>query len=526
MTAAPARPHGEQPLLEEREAARAVAQQEFDQRVPQALRNRRGQFSTPPALAVSMLELARRLLGGGGPVRFLDPALGTGVFFYALRKVYSEAVISTALGFEIDRALASVSSQLWGPLGLEVRPRDFTLAPAPSRDQDKPNLIACNPPYVRHHHLDQHVKSRLKRSAHELGFAVNGLAGLYTYFLLLSDRWLARGGGAVWVVPAEFLDVNYGSELRRYLASTVTTHVIHRFSPEDVQFSDALVTSVVVVFSNSPPSPAHEVTFSWGSNLLRPAGSRHIPAAELLGRTKWGPLFRSAHAHGSKPAKYTLADLFHIKRGLATGANDFFILEESRARDLKLPRDFLRPILPSHRMIPSPIIQSEPDGFPRGLPRLVLLDCPLTPSEVSLRFPDLSAYLRLGEAKGLPARYLPRSRSPWYSQEDRPPAPILCTYMARRKTDGRAFRFFRNYSQATAGNVYLLLYPQAWLEAASRVDGSLLDRIFEYLQHAQGVEEAGRVYGGGLNKIEPSELGSLEVSEALIHAVRSVRLRL
>jgi hypothetical protein len=98
--------------------------------------------------------------------------------------------------------------------------------------------------------------------------------------------------------------------------------------------------------------------------------------------------------------------------------------------------------------------------------------------------------------------------------------------MARRKTDGRALRFFRNHSQATAGNVYLLLYPQPWLEAASRVDGGLLDRIFEYLQHAQGVEEAGRVYGGGLNKIEPGELGSLDVPEELVHAVRSVRLRL
>jgi hypothetical protein len=355
---------------------------------------------------------------------------------------------------------------------------------------------------------------------------VNGLAGLYAYFLLLSDCWLARDGGAVWIVPAEFLDVNYGSVLRSYLAGKVTTHVIHRFSPEDVQFPDALVSSVVVAFSKSPPSPAHGVTFAWGSSLLRPAGSRQLPATDLVGQTKWGPLFRSAHAGGLKPAKYTLADLFYIKRGVATGANDFFVLEEPRARDLKLPGEFLRPILPSHRVITSPIIQGEADGFPRGLPRLVLLDCRLPISEVSSQFPDLYRYLRVGEDKGIPQRYLPRSRSPWYSQERRAPAPILCTYMGRKKTDGRAFRFFRNYSQATAVNVYLLLYPKRWVEAASRVDCSLLDRIFEYLLHAQGVEDAGRVYGGGLNKIEPGELGSLEVPEELVHAVRSVRLRL
>ena len=76
---------------------------------------------------------------------------------------------------------------------------------------------------------------------------------LYGYFLLLAHRWLAPGGVGVWVVPAEFLDVNYGQALKDYLATRVTLHRLHRFDPEDVQFADALVSSVVVALINVPP---------------------------------------------------------------------------------------------------------------------------------------------------------------------------------------------------------------------------------------------------------------------------------
>lgn len=46
-----------------------------------------GQFATSPALALAVAEPATRLRAGRGhrrPIRFLDPALGTGSFFEAL----------------------------------------------------------------------------------------------------------------------------------------------------------------------------------------------------------------------------------------------------------------------------------------------------------------------------------------------------------------------------------------------------------------------------------------------------------
>jgi len=42
----------------------------------------------------------------------------------------------------------------------------------------------------------------------------------------------------------------------------------------------------------------------------------------------------------------TLGDLFAIKRGLATGANNFFILTDAEAEHWEIPRKFLRQSFP------------------------------------------------------------------------------------------------------------------------------------------------------------------------------------
>jgi hypothetical protein len=507
--------------IEQVEAARLAAQGDFDKSVPNAERNRRGQYATPPALAEAMVHLARDLFPEIKRVRFLDPALGTGVFYSALLKVYGTRNVASAVGFEIDPRLATVADRLWGSFDLQVIPKDFTRAEPSSPDDEKPNLIVCNPPYVRHHHLDQETKTRLRtRVVRNGGPLLNGLTGLYGYFLFLTHRWLAKNGGAIWIVPAELLDVNYGEALKRYLRTQVTLLRIHRFDPSDVQFGDALVTSLVVAFRNSPPPLDHRVRLTYGGNLLSPAFERYIDIRDLDPGLKWGPFFSLSPLPVRASAHETLGDFFEVKRGVATGANDFFVLDVATAKQLGLPAQFLRPVLPSPRLVSSEVVEADRGRFPRGLPKLVLLDCALPRAEIRRHFPDLDRYLESGEARGIPDRYLPASRTPWYKQEDRPPAPILATYMAREKRDGRSLRFIRNLSEATALNVYLLLYPKSELASAIQRDPSLLDRIFRYLQSIKDVERVGRVYGGGLKKVEPKELASLELPSDLVAVIR------
>src|SRR5437867_676072 len=54
----------------------------------------------------------------------------------------------------------------------------------------------------------EHLATSRSIRVMKAGYRMSGLAGLYCYFLILAHRWLSRNGVGVWIVPAEFLDVN------------------------------------------------------------------------------------------------------------------------------------------------------------------------------------------------------------------------------------------------------------------------------------------------------------------------------
>src|SRR5207248_1206395 len=99
--------------------------------------------------------------------------------------------------------------------------------------------------------------------------------------------------------------------------------------------------------------------------------------------------------------------------------------------------------------------------------RLFLLDIAYEEDEIRAQFPALWDYLEEGKAQNLHKRYLCRHRTRWYSQENRPPPPFVCTYLGRGDTkSGRPFRFILNHSSATVANVYLAMYPTPILSCA------------------------------------------------------------
>ena len=300
--------------LEER---RLALQGELDAEKDPSERNQMGQFATPTGLAIDILQYARKQLEEREKVRFIDPAIGTGSFYSALLCVFPKRCISAAVGYEIDQHYGTPAEKLWEKSGLDVRIEDFTQAKIPTKTE-KFNLLICNPPYVRHHYIVNREKKRLKaRTQKACGVEINGLAGLYCYFLAMCHAWMADGGIAGWLVPGEFMDVNYGASVKSYLLDKVTLRHIHRFDPNDVQFGDALVSSAVVWFSKEEPPRAHEVRFTYGGSLEHPRLQRRVPVETLRRSSKWT---RYPTKEGHEAAKGPrLRDFFKIKRGLATG---------------------------------------------------------------------------------------------------------------------------------------------------------------------------------------------------------------
>lgn len=494
------------------ERHRQTEQTRLDGLKSPAERNKWGQFATPFELALSLTRYAREALGAER-VRFLDPAIGTGAFFSALSQAVPADAIESAVGVELDPLFAEAAAKLWRAHGLRIIQGDFTKQkPAASGF----NLVLTNPPYVRHHHLDRAEKDRLKAQlACTLQMEISGLAGLYCYFLLLCHDWMQEQGLAIWLIPSEFMDVNYGATLRRYLTERVTLLHIHRFCPTDVQFADALVSSAVVVFRKAIPPPGHRARFSFAGSIERPQSDAFVPLDMVRHSRKWTQFPSRTTAEASSAV--TLGDIFFIKRGLATGSNKFFILNAEQIKHWRIPDQFLKPILPGPRYVTSDVIAAHPNGDPVVSPSVYLLDCGEPEERIMGHWPRFYEYLQKGRKDEIAQSYLASHRAPWYSQEKRPPAPFLCTYMGRTRNGKHPFRFLWNRSQATAHNVYLMLYPKGPLLAALRDHPELEELVFKALQriNPSALVSEGRVYGGGLHKVEPNELAQISAREVL-----------
>jgi len=214
------------------------------------------------------------------------------------------------------------------------------------------------------------------------------------------------------------------------------------------------------------------------------------------------------------PAAARLGDYFRVQRGVATGANGFFIMSDAQALERGIPRQCLRPILPAPRQLPLDEVPADAAGEPQLARPLWILDCRLSEEEVRERHPALWRYLQAGRAQ-VAGGYLCSRRSPWYAQEIRAPTFFLCSYIARGRRDGRLQRFIFNRSQAIAANNYLMLYPRAALERFIAGDVERARLVWQLLSRIgpEVIRACGRVYGGALYKLEPKELASVPMPQ-------------
>lgn len=499
-----------------KEKERYSLQQLLDSQKSETERNILGQFSTPYPLAAEMVKYVLSL-NQAENVCFLEPSIGTGVFYSALCDILYP---HKASGFEIDEHYFKPTTELWADSNLKlIHGNFFDFKPVPEY-----NVIIANPPYSRHHHIDNVTKKTLQSLIKkEYGIAISGLAGLYCYFLILSTRWLREGGLSCWLIPSEFLDVKYGSAVKEFLCSKVELVSIHKFNPADLQFSDALVSSSIVTFRNRH-SQNGSVKFTTGPDILNPTTINEVALDELNPLNKWNAFFDSDIDIKQEQGK-NLGNYFKVSRGISTGNNSFFIIPKETAEQKNLPLEFLTPVLPAPRNLHVERIQRDFKGL-EETNQYYLLSCPLSKEIIRSRYPELYDYIEEGETKSLNAGYNCKRRNPWYLCEYRKPAPLYMTYMGRGDNKERIFRFILNESDSIVTNSYLMLYPKDNYRHCFE-DIKTIEAVWKVLNGIpkNRIARCGRTYGGGLFKIEPKELESLiipELEDILVPQQRSL----
>lgn len=257
------------------------------------------------------------------------------------------------------------------------------------------------------------------------------------------------------------------------------------------QFSGTGISTTIVTFRKDSSYKHSKITISYGESVTEPNECYEIDRNDLrLARDNWRntiPRFGGRANNSTQfPNKINFVELFGIKRGLATGANSFFVMEREQAKQRGVPDKALKPLLPKARFLKSLTVYAQEDGYPDVVPQLVLVDCDWKEEAIQKEHPTFFSYLQLAKQsvngeKAITERTLVKSRKPWYSQEKREPAPFLLTYMGRNKKDLPPLYFILNKSKALALNTYLLLYPVPWLKELLKNDESLYKELLQSL---------------------------------------------
>jgi len=472
-------------------------------------------FLTPPEVASEMVRTALSLHDEES-VHFGDPAIGNGIFFATLVSKLSGWHLSSAVGYDLDQTRIEALNRRWASRNLHAVAADFL----ERRGDESRSLVLANPPYLRYQGLSSSQTQRWRRRLfEETSIDIDGQADLFVYFVLAAHCWMKPGAVACWLLPVEFMESRYGKALRDYLTKNVALKRVHVYDRARSRFENARVSSTVVVFQKREPRPSDIVHLTTGNVLEVPATSRSVSVAELGRLSRWRQSLFTIQPRSDVTLSGNLdADgleirrLFRVRRGIATGANAYFVLNEMKRRSLGADRRWLKPLIPKSRFLSTSVIEADSDSLPSNIPQYWLIDTDESLANIRSCAPGFAEYLdQVGNAVG--ERRLVRSRKPFYRQERIPSPALFFGYMARSDSTRLPSRFFLNRSSAVILNNYLGLYPVPRLQMA--IDDGLVtwDELYAALLEIErsSLLEAGRNYVSGLSKAEPSDLSGVLV---------------
>lgn len=462
-------------------------------------RKKFAQFFTPQAIASLMTDW---LLGSLTLKTVLEPAFGLGVF---TRNLIEKKDGLTITGYELDKVILNEGANYFDSYEqVLVNHGDYIF----SDWQQKYDGIICNPPYLKFHNYDN--KKMLERVEEELNFKFSGSTNLYSLFLLKSIVQLNQNGRAAYIVPSEFLNSDYGKHVKDYLLqSNMLRHIFVIDFKENV-FGDALTTSSILLLANDAHGSKINITNIESKHDLQLidnyikgypniAGEFSFATHKMDAGIKWRKYYHLQHSEKFKNL-VPFSNYAKVVRGIATGANDYFTFSRSKAEKYSIPASQLLPCICRSKDVKGSFFSNSDFDELIEKDELTYLF-----NGLGSNVDQVSKYIELGEFKGVHKKYLTKNRKPWYTLENRPPAPIWVSVFNRN-----GIRFIRN--EANISN--LTTFHCVYIKSNDLLNQVSADLLFAYLltDVAQDIfNDNRREYGNGLKKFEPNDLNKANI---------------
>ncbi len=449
---------------------------------PPRARRHQGAVYTPKTIVESMINWAA---SEGTPQRVVDPGAGSGRFLFAAGRVFPHAELVAVESDSLAALLLRANAAALGMADrLTLHVKDYRTTDLTAIDGR--TLYVGNPPYVRHHDIPPAEKDWLATTAASFGLRASRLAGLHIHFFLKTCCLARTGDYGTFITSAEWLDVNYGDVIRKAFLDVLGGESLHVMTPTARPFPGAETTGAISCFkvgNRAKNIRLRSVTKPAALGKLQ--GGRAVPRSRLYAARRWSPLLR--------PVKRTtrgyieLGELCRVHRGQVTGCNAVWI---AGGYPGNLPKTVLVPSITKAREL----FNAAPMLATTSTLRRVI-DLPVDLDDLDeVAQAEVRRFLHWAKSMRADKSYIAKNRRAWWAVQLRDPAPLLCTYMARRSP-----AFVRNPCGARHLNIAHGLYPREHLAT------ELLDALANWLQ--QNVcTSGGRTYAGGLTKFEPREI--------------------
>lgn len=454
-----------------------------------------GSFYTPQKLIEYMVDYAQKRVK---PATILEPSAGDGRFVNPLQRFSSHISL-----VELEKNKVACLREAYSDC-CDIYCCDF-LKFAMERSESY-DLIIGNPPYIS--------KKALPEDQWELSTKIveyfdldNGLfQNIWVSFILASLKLLSPHGAIFFVLPFEFLQVQYAEKLRGFLETKFNTIEITTF--EDRVFTEIEQDVCLVYLSNEEKEKPYiqyttliseiDTTQTFKSVIMRNKPLKKWSNC-ILNDTETEQLKLISNMF---PKVRTFGD---ISPGIVTGANSFFILTKKDINTLDVNEAQCIPILTKGSTIP-PLLFFKAEDFlslENTNTRTYLLN--LNGLQESSFSQTLCEYLEQGKDKEINDRYKCKKRTRWYD------VPII------KNGEVCFFKRFHwipkiivNFAGVHTTDIVYNIRFNSEMHPASFAFcfyNSLTLALCEY---------NGRFYGGGVGELVPNEFKDLAIPYRVI----------
>jgi hypothetical protein len=461
-----------------------------------------GAYYTPARLAEPLCRWAVRQ-----PTDTLfDPSCGEGVFLTQgverLLELGTEPrrLSDQVAGVELNaRALARARGALlsrhpglrWGKLAQD----DFFLFVEENLGHVQFDVVLGNPPFLRTQGRSEASKRRALRAAHACGAALTADASAWAPFVAASTAFVRPGGRLAMLVPREALFVNYTKPLLAMLAKRFAS--VNLIALDEFWFDGAMVKVAMLLCEGIGPGVLrfHEAKSLDGVDALIDAAPTAVPAPSWV----WSRIPEECRDAATRALESRdlapLTESAEVSIGIVTGERDFFLLPESKVRDLALPREHLtRALSRPSQLTGTTFTRADVSALDAsGEPTQLLT----IPRDYVGGLPSLDRHLAEGIEQGIDQNYKCRTRKPWYSVKRvlEPPHAFL-GYLVKWR-----HRLAANEAEANStNNLHRVWFESPWDQMAEVISAASLNAATML-----SVELLGRIAAAGVLKIEPGD---------------------